>query len=60
MTPHVHAKEIRDKPKAKVKMWQWIFKDSNCGTIYIDSQFYKYTPKYGFVRADWTMIEVEE
>jgi len=59
-TAPVDCYEIRDKPKAKVKMWQWVFKDSNSERIYLGSQFYPYIPKHGIKRADWTMIEVEE
>jgi len=53
--------EIRDKPapKQKVKMWQWVFKDST-GRVYLGSKFFPDIPKHGIKRADWTMIEVEE
>jgi len=51
--------EIRDKPKAKVKMWQWIFKDA-AGMYYISTDFRKDKPVNSVQHADWTMIEVEE
>jgi len=57
----VETYEIRDKPKAKVKMWQWIYKDA-AGRCYLSNLFSKDASVFpnAFQRAEWTMIEVEE
>ena len=52
--------EIRDKPKQKVKMWQWIYR-SSIGGIHCTSQFHAEDPTKQFIGpALWTEIEVDE
>ena len=52
--------EIRDKPKPKVKMWQWIYRNKN-GRIYLSIEFSSEAPDFAEVigPALWTEIEVE-
>jgi hypothetical protein len=54
--------EIRDKPKPKVKMWQWIV-TRNAG-VFLTDGFFEKEPKVIpgseiIKRADWTEIEVD-
>ena len=54
--------QIRDKPKAKVKMWQWVCRTKR-GTS-LSSRFYPHAPVLGvgievLFRAPWTEIEVD-
>ena len=55
--------EIRDKPKAKVKMWLWVLQ-GNDGKFITSSYFYETAPVIDDLkviqRLDWSMIEVEE
>ena len=55
--------EIRDKPKAKVKMWQWIYRTSD-GDIYITARFHTDATCIAGAAvigpALWTEIEVDE
>ncbi len=60
--------EIRDKPKEKIKMWQWIYKQGD--RFLLTREFFGEEPCLAnpreayrsqvISRADWTMIEVEE
>ncbi len=54
--------EIRDKPKPKVKMWQWIYQGED-KQIYTTARFFTTCPISSFKwigPALWTEIEVEE
>ncbi len=54
--------EVRDKPKAKVKMWQWIYQGED-KQIYTTARFFPICPISNFKwigPALWTEIEVEE
>jgi hypothetical protein len=53
--------EIRDKPKPKVKMWQWIYQGAD-KQVYTTARFFQTTPTGNFKwigPALWTEIEVE-
>jgi len=55
--------EIRDKPKAKVKMWLWLHKNRG-GRFFATTEFKECAPDLSthevVQRLDWSMIEVEE
>lgn len=55
--------EVRDKPKTKVKMWQWIYRSTD-ESVYTTHEFFQYAPFLGSAevigKAEWTEIEVEE
>ena len=58
-----HHYEIRDKPKPKVKMWQWIVQRSD-GSVFSTIDFYAKAPAdFGtsavIGKALWTEIEVD-
>jgi hypothetical protein len=56
----VERYQIRDKPKPKIKMWQWIMKDG--GNVFLTGNFYSSTPELrakSLYPAPWTEIEVE-
>jgi len=54
--------EIRDKPKAKVKVWQWVMQHPKNG-VYLTTSFYSEEPRDPVSKplypAPWTEIEVE-
>jgi hypothetical protein len=53
--------EIRDKPKPKVKLWQWLYK-SQCGRVYLTAYLSSETPVITAAEiigpAFWTEIEL--
>ena len=58
-----HHYEIRDKPKPKVKMWQWIVKRSDKSVFSTIGFHAKAPPDFGTTviigKALWTEIEVD-